>query len=161
VVGLEIDRKFLVQDRTILAGLPATHYRQGHLSTDPARTVRVRRAGERAFLTMKGASAGLTRAEYDEIPPAYVDELLDGLALAPLVEKRRHRPAADGVTWEIDVFEVDHADLVRVEVELSRADHPLAIPLWAGAEVTDDPRYPNANLLAHPCRAWWERERVP
>jgi adenylate cyclase len=155
VVGREIERKFLVRDRSILADLPSAAYRQGYLSTDPERTVRVRRAGERAFLTIKGASVGPTRPEYEyEIPPADADELLDALALRPLVEKRRHRLAAAGLTWEIDLFEGDNAGLVIAEVELPSADHPLAIPSWAGEEVTDDPRYMNANLVAHPYREW-------
>ena len=154
-MGREIERKFLVRDRSILAGLPSKVYRQGYLSTDRERTVRVRRAGERAFLTIKGASVGPTRAEYEyEIPSPDADELLDTLALRPLVEKRRHELLADGLTWEIDVFEGDNAGLVVAEVELPSADHPLAIPPWAGDEVTDDGRYMNANLVAHPFREW-------
>lgn len=160
-MGREIERKFLVRDRSILAGLSATTYRQGYLSTDPERTVRVRRAGNRAFLTIKGASVGPTRAEYEyEIPPADADELLDRLTLRPLVEKRRHILVSGGLTWEIDVFEADNAGLVLAEVELPSADHPLAIPSWAGDEVTEDARYMNANLVAHPYREW-SPERDP
>lgn len=121
-MGREIERKFLVQDGLVVTGLPSTHYRQGYLSTDPERTVRVRRAGDRAFLTIKGASVGPTRAEYEyEIPITDADELLDRLALRPLVEKRRHRLTSDGMTWEIDVFEADNAGLVLAEVELPSA----------------------------------------
>ncbi|HEX8940947.1 MAG TPA: CYTH domain-containing protein [Candidatus Limnocylindrales bacterium] len=154
-MGSEIERKFLVRDRSVLQGVPGTPYRQGYLSTDAARTVRVRRAGERGFVTIKGASDGPSRAEYEyEIPAGDADEMLERLALRPLVEKRRHRLDAGGLTWEIDVFEADNAGLVLAEIELPSADHVVKMPAWVGEEVTDDPRYANANLVAHPFREW-------
>ena len=30
----------------------------------------------------------------------------------------------------------------------------MDLPSWVGDEVTDDPRYYNANLIAHPYRDW-------
>ena len=34
------------------------------------------------------------------------------------------------------------------EVELAHPDQPIYIPFWVGAEVTHDPRYRKATLLA-------------
>ena len=57
-------------------------------------------------------------------------------------------------TWEIDVFEGDNEGLVIAEVELESEDEPFDVPEWIGAEVTDDPRYFNANLVANPFSRW-------
>ena len=53
-MGLEIERKFLVTGtawRVLAAGVLT---RQGYLSSAAERTVRVRIAGDRGFLTVKG-----------------------------------------------------------------------------------------------------------
>ena len=156
-MGVEIERKFLVRDMAVLRGLTGVSYRQGYLSTDPARTVRVRRAGDHAFVTVKGASTGPARAEFEyEIPPAEADAMLDSLALRPVIDKTRYRVDAGGRTWEIDVFGGVNEGLVVAEVELESADAALEIPPWAGPEVTHDQRYFNASLVAHPYPEWRE-----
>ena len=156
-MGIEIERKFLVRDRSVIEGSVGLPYRQGYLSTDPERTVRVRRAGDRGYVTVKGRSRGPARAEFEyAIPAADADAMLDTLALRPIVEKTRHVVEAGGRRWEIDVFGGVNEGLVVAEVELDSADATLEIPAWAGAEVTDDPRYFNANLVAHPYSEWRE-----
>lgn len=154
-MGLEIERKFLVRDPSVLEGLTGTRYRQGYLSTNPERTVRVRVAGDRGSLTIKGISRGPSRAEFEyPIAVSEAAQLLDELALRPLIEKTRYRLEHAGRTWEIDVFEGENAGLVVAEVELPTADASLVLPAWVGAEVTDDPRYFNASLVDHPYREW-------
>ena len=153
-MATEIERKFLVRDRSVLVGSVGIRYQQAYLSTDPERTVRVRRAGDHAFLTIKGVSRGAARAEFEyEIPVADAGELL---ALCPGsgIAKTRHRLEHGGRTWEIDVFEGDNAGLVVAEVEIPSEDAIVAIPDWAGDEVTDDPRYYNANLTGRPFSEW-------
>jgi adenylate cyclase len=153
-MGVEIERKFLVADRAVLDGLIGTAYRQGYLSTTPERTVRVRHAGEAAFLTVKGISLGASRAEFEyPIPVADVDDLL-ALCERPIIEKVRYRIGHAGLVWEVDVFGGDNAGLVVAEVEIPSPDTAVEVPAWAGAEVTDDPRYFNANLVSHPFSAW-------
>lgn len=153
-MGVEIERKFLVADRAVLDGLIGTAYRQGYLSTTPERTVRVRRAGETAFLTVKGISIGASRAEFEyPIPVADVDALL-ALCERPIIEKVRYRIGHAGLVWEVDVFGGDNAGLVVAEVEIPSLETAVEVPAWVGAEVTDDPRYFNANLVSHPFSAW-------
>jgi len=157
-MGVEIERKFLVRDPTVVAGSAGTRYRQGYLSVDPERTVRVRVAGERAYVTVKGLSRGPARAEFEyEIPPADANAMLDELALRPVIDKTRHIVEAGGRRWEVDVFGGANAGLVVAEIELESADAPLEIPVWAGPEVTGDPRYYNASLVAHPFAEWRDR----
>jgi CYTH domain-containing protein len=156
-MGMEIERKFLVADRSIVANLTGIAIRQGYLSVDPERTVRVRVSGVRAFVTIKGASSrsGASRAEYEyEIPLPEAEELLDELALAPLIEKTRFRVAAGRLVWEIDVFGGENDGLVVAEVELPSEATAVILPDWIGEEVTGDPRYYNANLVSHPYRDW-------
>ena len=152
-MGREIERKFLVDGTGWRTG-QGVEYRQGYLSTVKERTVRVRRAGEKAYLTIKGANVGSTRCEYEyEIPVADADEILD-LCPRPLVEKRRYRVDYAGLTWEIDEFTGAKEGLVLAEVELTSADVAVRQPPWVGKEVTDDPRYFNANLVEYPYRNW-------
>ena len=44
--------------------------------------------------------------------------------------------------------------LIVAEVELKRANQKVSLPPWVGKEVTDDPRYLNANLFKKPYRSW-------
>jgi CYTH domain-containing protein len=154
-MAMEIERKFLVEGDAWRQGATGVRYRQGYLCTDKHRTVRVRTAGDKAFLTIKGLSQGASRAEYEyEIPSADADAMLDALCLRPLIEKTRYRIPADDLVWEIDEFEGDNAGLIVAEVELNSADQPVHLPPWVGKEVTDDPRYYNANLVRTPYSAW-------
>jgi adenylate cyclase len=155
-MGTEIERKFLVRDRSVLDHAVGVAYRQGYLSTDPERTVRIRRAGDHAYVTIKGVSRGATRAEFEyEIPFEDVTALLS-LCHRPIIEKTRYRIDHAGLTWEVDVFEGENDGLVVAEVELAAADTAVPLPAWIGDEVTADRRYFNANLVRHPFRDWAE-----
>src|SRR6186997_2055870 len=135
-MGTEIERKFLVPDVSAVRDVTGVAYRQGYLSTVPERTVRVRVAGDHAFITIKGLNAGATRAEFEyPIPPDDAEALLP-MCVPPLVEKTRYRIEHGGLTWEVDVFEGENAGLVVAEVELPAADTRVDIPPWIGDEVT-------------------------
>lgn len=153
-MGTEIERKYLVDLARWTPRGPGTLYRQGYLSSHPERVVRVRIAGDRGVLTIKGKTAGITRAEHEyPIPLADATELL-ALCETPLVEKTRHAEDHGGLTWEIDVFHGANAGLVMAEVELESATQSVEVPPWAIREVSDDPRYYNSNLIAHPFSSW-------
>ncbi len=154
-MGQEIERKFLVRNDTWRRNATGTHYRQGYLCTEPERTVRVRIAGDRGTLTIKGKTVGATRAEFEyDIPGKEAEQLLDTLCQRPLIEKVRYVLRDGSHTWEIDVFEGDNAGLVVAEIELQREDEAFERPNWLGEEVTDDPRYFNANLVQNPYDRW-------
>lgn len=154
-MGEEIERKFLVLGDLWRETAEGTRYRQGFLSTEPERTVRVRVAGPRGSITVKGKNVGARRAEFEyEIPMTDAERMLDTLCKRPLIEKVRYTLAIGPHTWEIDVFEGDNAGLVVAEIELSREDEAFEKPDWVGNEVTDDPRYFNSNLVANPYRTW-------
>jgi adenylate cyclase len=155
VVAEEIERKFLVSGEAWRETAEGTRYRQGFLSTEPERTVRVRVAGPRGSITVKGKNVGARRAEFEyEIPVADAERMLDTLCQRPLIEKIRYTLPVGPHTWEIDVFEGSNAGLVVAEIELSSEDEAFEKPEWVGDEVTDDPRYFNSNLVANPYGTW-------
>ena len=154
-MGTEIERKFLLKNdgwRGLGAG---KRYRQGYLSTVKERTVRVRTAGDKGYFTVKGITVGDKRPEYEyEIPLSDANEMLDQLCERPLVEKIRYRIPQGPVVWEVDEFEGDNRGLITAEVELKEENQSVTLPDWIGQEVTGDPRYFNANLVAKPFTTW-------
>jgi adenylate cyclase len=128
---------------------------QGYLAHSETVTVRVRVAGELATLTLKGASSGISRSEFEySVPVADALQMLDELAVGPVIDKVRHLIPVGGHTWELDVFAGDNTGLVMAEVELAAADEPFDVPTWAGVEVSNDERFYNVNLAARPFQQW-------
>lgn len=158
-MGTEIERKFLVRDASWREQVSASaDYRQGYLHSDPSLAVRVRTAGEEAYLTIKGGGAGISRREFEyRIPVPDALEMLEHLCRKPLIEKRRHLVRHGAHTWEIDVFFGDNDGLVVAEIELSHQDEAFERPAWLGEEVSHDPRYYNARLSQRPYREWKRR----
>lgn len=154
-MGIEIERKFLpASDDWRALGEPVL-VRQGYLTSDPLRTVRVRIYGDEGFLTIKSKSEGASRGEWEyPIPLQDASELLDRLCERPLVEKYRRRIAHAGFTWEVDEFLGDNAGLVVAEIELPSEDAAFEHPDWIGQEVTGDKRYYNSNLIRSPYSTW-------
>lgn len=150
----EIERKFLVADDSWRDGSPGIRISQGYLSQDPERTVRVRIGGENAWLTIKGRTHGITRAEFEySIPVAEARDLL-ALCLPSVIDKTRHEVHVAGHTWEIDVFHGDNDGLVVAEVELEDESISPELPPWVGKEVSDDARYYNSCLATRPYAIW-------
>lgn len=145
----EIERKFLVTGDAWRDGVTAVlHIRQGYLATDPDCTVRVRRAGEKAWLTIKGRAVNGAAPEFEyAIPAADAENLLATMARKPLIEKKRHLAPYGGLTWEVDEFLGANAGLVLAEIELAEPGQDVPLPPWVGREVTGDARYYNVNLM--------------
>jgi adenylate cyclase len=151
----EIERKFLVSDNSWRRLSSGQRYRQGYLSTVKERTVRIRVAGDKGFITVKGINLGATRSEYEyEIPLADANEILDCLCERPLIEKIRYRIHLGDLTWEVDEFEGENHGLITAEIELRDENQAILLPAWIGREVTGDPRYFNSNLVVHPFSQW-------
>lgn len=154
-MGIEIERKFLIDMDKWQPLDKGIEIRQGYLSTDKERTVRVRTKGDRAYLTVKGVTHDIARLELEyEIPLADANQLLDELCHKPLIEKRRYVEKHLGHLWEIDVFFGDNEGLVVAEVELKSEDEALELPEWIAQEVSGDSRYYNSNLSRRPYNKW-------
>lgn len=166
-MAVEIERKFLLADEAWRTAV--THSQpmaQGYLVGARAlregaarASVRVRRAGDRAWLNIKSATLGIERVEFE-----YAVPLSDAQGMLDLcdgtLEKVRHHVEVDGALFEIDEFLGDNTGLLVAEVELPATDAPFPRPAWLGREVSALPRYYNVNLIAHPFAHWSEAERA-
>ena len=154
-MSVEIERKFLVKDdrwRKLGTGI---FYRQGYLSTDLERTVRIRTDGTKGFITIKGIMKNGRRDEFEyEISVEDANWMLDTLCIQPLIEKTRYRITVNDLIWEVDEFWGENEGLIIVEVELREYHQHLTVPDWVGEEVTEDPSYFNSNLVKHPYSKW-------
>ncbi len=154
----EIERKFLVQNESWRESAhDPLSIRQGYVIGSAKASVRVRVGGTRAWLNMKSARVGISRAEFEyEIPAADAEQILKTLCVRPLIEKTRYFVDHAGHRWEIDVFEGDNTGLVVAEIELRSEDETFQRPPWAGKEVSDDQRYYNSSLVKRPYSHWRE-----
>jgi len=155
-VAFETERRFLVKnDDWKRRASVGTAYRQGYIFTGENRTLRVRVAGNRGFLTLKGLHEGITRHEYDyEIPLAEAEEIMSVFCERTPVEKVRYTVEEAGTRWEVDVFSGANHGLVIAEVEISEEGESIELPGWAGEEVTGVARYLNVNLYLLPVGEW-------
>jgi len=154
-MAIEIERKFLVQGDQWRQLGHGTVYRQGYMAKGKGRTVRVRIAGDRGYLTIKGAPSGISRLEFEyPIPLADAEEMLATLCDRPLIEKTRYRIEWAGLVWEVDEFAGENQGLILAEVELTSEAQAITVPDWIGVEVTHDPRYYNSNLSKQPFLKW-------
>ncbi len=153
--NVEIERKFLLTGDGWRALGQGILLRQGYLSSNKERVVRVRIEGDTAMLTIKGRTVGATRGEWEyPIPLADAETFLDTLCEQPIIEKHRFRIPYAGMVWEVDEFVGENAGLVVAEIELAAEEQVFAKPEWVGQEVTSDARYYNANLISHPFTRW-------
>ncbi|HEY9825619.1 MAG TPA: CYTH domain-containing protein [Stenomitos sp.] len=158
-MGVEIERKFLVNTALWHPQTPGTLYRQGYVSQVQNPTVRIRIAGNQGFITLKGQTQGTVRSEYEyAIPVEDAQEMLDQWCKPRMVEKVRYRVPIDHLVWEVDVFEGRNQGLVLAEVELDHPDVSINLPPWVGQEVSEDARYYNSNLAQHPYITWAEHK---
>lgn len=144
----EIERKYLVTDNSYKSMATASHHiRQGYISRRKEGTVRVRLRDDRAFLTVKGVTCGVSRNEWEyEIPASDAAEMIEHSCEGNVVEKTRWIVPYGGYNWEIDEFMGRNAPLVVAEVELPSADIIPDLPPFIGREVSSDPAYFNSNL---------------
>lgn len=158
-MAIEIERRFLVRaDGWRAAADAGTPIQQGYLTPPGGSgpTLRVRLSGEKAWLTVKSKRTGAARHEFEyPIPAADARNIAEGLCPGGCLQKTRFRvPAGGGLTWEVDVFGGENEGLVLAEIELPAEDAEFDQPEWLGEEITDDDRYSNAALAAHPVGRW-------
>jgi adenylate cyclase len=167
-MGIEIERKFLVtDDRWRAAAVRPRRMVQGYLlpaelvtSGRSKSSVRVRIAGEDAWLNIKSSTLGVERQEFEYLIPVADAERMIATLCEGVVEKVRHYVGVDGHEFEVDEFLGANAGLVVAELELPRADAAYPRPAWLGAEVTHLQRYYNLNLVDHPYARWSAAEKA-
>jgi len=156
-MALEIERKFLITSHTFKKeSYKKIYIKQGFLNSDKERTVRIRIADEKAFITVKGKSNinGTSRYEWEkEIPVKDAQEMLH-LCEKTVIEKNRFLVKSARHIFEIDEFMGANKGLVIAEVELQNENEHFESPPWLGLEVTGRVAYYNSNLSKHPFSNW-------
>ena len=147
---IEIERKFLVVNDKYKMGTPQ-RISQGYICSENDRVVRVRIKGDKAYLTIKNATIGFARNEYEyEIPVADAEAMLKNTCQQPIIDKTRYVLEYRGFIWEVDEFHGDNEGLVVAEIELDSREATFDHPDFIGEEVTGDARYYNACLFKNP-----------
>ncbi len=167
-MGIEIERKFLLADDSWRERITRSQrMEQGYLVDAAALqagharcSVRVRIAGDAAWLNVKSARQGIERSEFEYPLPlddarAMLAELCRGR-----VSKVRHIVEVEGHAFEVDEFLGDNRGLLVAELELPTVDAMFPRPSWLGREVSDQPRYYNVHLITHPYAQWTASERA-
>jgi adenylate cyclase len=152
----EIERKFLIHLNKWAAVIKPQGklYKQGYILSEEKRIVRIRVTDDAAYLTLKGATQGISRSEYEyTIPADEGNEILQNFTTSA-IEKTRYNIKYAGHNWEVDVFSGDNAGLIVAEIELTHEDEPFEKPDWITAEVSHDSRYTNASLSVKPYKDW-------
>ncbi|MBU3010970.1 CYTH domain-containing protein [Polaribacter vadi] len=157
-MSLEIERKFLViNDEFKSEAYQKKTIKQGYLNSDKNRTVRVRIADDKAFLTIKGKtnSSGTTRFEWEkEIDKNEAEELL--LLCEPsIIDKTRFLVKSEHHTYEVDEFYGDNDGLIVAEIELNSENESFKKPNWLGKEVTGNIKYYNSSISQNPFKNWF------
>ena len=152
--GREIERKYLVEAGELPGDLkecPAEELLQGYVAvTRDGNEVRLRKRGDRYFLTVKSRGGRIRREGEIEISREQF-ELLWPFTGGRAVEKTRYQIEWERATIEVDVYSGRLEGLVTAEVEFASPEESerFSPPDWFGREVTEDPRYKNESLALH------------
>lgn len=149
---IEIERKYLLRALpTMPRASDVLEIDQGYLPgvnvLERLRRQRSRDGGTRYFRTVK-LGMGVERIELEDETDARTFDHLWLLTDGRRLRKRRYIVPSGNDIWEIDEF--TDRTLVLAELELVRADAPVAFPDWLTPvlvrEVTDEREYTNRSL---------------
>lgn len=148
-MATEIERKFLVKGEFRHLAVKEIKMIQAYLTIDSVKTIRLRIADDKAFITIKNKPepGRFGRSEWEvQIP---VDDAMEmmSICLPGKIVKSRFLIPAGKHTWEVDVFHDKNEGLVIAEIELDSEDESFEKPDWAGDEVTGIQQYYNAYLI--------------
>jgi adenylate cyclase len=147
-MAIETERKFLVKGEFRHLAIRKSQITQFYLLKDQDKTIRLRIADDKAFLTIKTAvkKETITRDEWEfQIPLQDATEMMK-ISLPGKIIKTRYIIPSGIHEYEVDVFHDKNEGLVIAEIELKSEDECFDIPDWLGVEVTGNPAYYNSNL---------------
>lgn len=156
-MSLEIERKFLVKNEDFKTdAYQKKLLKQGYLNSDKNRTVRVRIADDKGFITLKGKSnsTGTTRFEWEKEIDLLEAEQLLLLCEPSVIDKTRFYVKSENHIFEVDEFYSDNQGLIVAEIELNSENEQFKKPSWLGKEVTGNIKYYNSSLSKNPFKNW-------
>lgn len=159
-MATEIERKFLVKTNDFQTkSHKKNHIKQGFLSSDKNRIVRIRICDSQGFITVKGVTniTGMSRFEWEKKIPLEEAEELITLSEKTVIEKDRYLVKNNSLTFEVDVFLGENKGLIIAEIELSSEKQTFTKPEWLGKEVTGKTKYYNSSLSKKPYTKWLKK----
>lgn len=154
-MGIEIERKFLIDINKIDLSDNACYIKQGYIQATDKTVVRVRIKNQEAYLTIKGENQRLKRLEFEyQIPIEDAHQMIDNLCSKNIIDKTRYEIKIENHMWEIDIFHGENEGLIIAEVELNDENEDLFLPPWITQEVSHDAKYYNSNLISNPYSHW-------
>ncbi len=158
IMGLEIERKFLVDKKLFKPKTEGEHIHQIYLKKEISHSIRIRIYGRNAFVTIKTTVSAMVRNEFEyEIPLTDAKEMIVLFKDMPAIKKIRYKQVIKGSEWVIDEFLENNEGLLMAEIELASTSTRFTKPEWLLKEVTDEPRYHNSNLSSFPFKKWAEK----
>jgi adenylate cyclase len=148
-MAFEIERKFLVKGEFMQQGIRSVEITQAYLSVEPNRTIRIRIAGDTAYITIKTPliQGSIKRNEWEyQIPVSDALEIIM-LSVPGRIVKTRYFIPCGARMFEVDVFHDRNEGLIIAEIELGSESEVFEKPDWLGEEVTGNPAYYNSNLI--------------
>jgi adenylate cyclase len=145
----EIERKFLIKGEFKHLAVKQTRIKQGYLSVDPARIIRLRIFNSKAVLSIKVPveNTGFSRNEWEfEIPVSEASDILK-VCIPDVIYKTRYIVPFANHIFEVDQFHGKNEGLTIAEIELADEDEKFEKPDWLGEEVTGRSEYYNSNLI--------------
>ncbi|MFH0841854.1 MAG: CYTH domain-containing protein [Bacteroidota bacterium] len=148
-MATETERKFLVKGEFRNQAVKKIIITQTYLSIEPDKTIRIRVAGKKAYLTVKGRPLpnSFSRNEWEFEIPSDDAEGMMRLSLPGKIEKTRYLVPFGGHVFEVDEFHGKNEGLIIAELELASETEEFDKPYWLGEEVTGRAEYYNANLI--------------
>jgi adenylate cyclase len=147
-MAIETERKFLVKGEFRHLASKKISITQLYLSKDPEKTIRLRIADDKAFITIKTPlkKETIARSEWEfQIPLEDAIEMMK-ICLPGRIIKTRYLVPSGNHKFEVDVFHDKNEGLVIAEIELESDNQQFEIPEFIGEEVTGNPAYYNSNL---------------
>ena len=145
-MGIEIERKFKLKTPAILEGLRGQTFVQAYLAKG-AVLLRVRVAGDQAWLTLKGQpTSAMSRPEWEYAIPVADAREMARQSGAYALEKTRFLIQHAGHTFEVDSYHGGLQGLYSVEVEMDSEQSLVDLPDWVGDEVTGNKAWDNESL---------------
>jgi len=145
----EIERKFLLNDLPFEELQAAKPHRilQGYLFLEEERELRVRRFGNRFYITQKSGS-GLVREENEQEIEESLFDIVWPFTEGKRLEKLRFSLTQEGYHCVVDVYNGNLTDLMVMEVEFETEAQARSYtpPTYVVREITEDKRFKNASL---------------
>jgi adenylate cyclase len=145
----ETERKFKIKGEFRHLAIKSIEIIQTYLCIDNNKVIRLRIAGDEAYITVKSRSieGSITRNEWEFSIPVHDAKEMLILSLPGKIVKTRYLIPSGKHIFEVDVFHDKNEGLIIAEIELDSEGDFFETPEWLGEEVTGRPEYYNSNLI--------------